>query len=132
MTPEEMYARLVVAPPPPLDLDDPDGESYGQAIEYVGRLVVQAYERNPDLREYPIDTEYDWQAIEADDPRMEHPERWAAHLLHVGLLDEMERRGFHLKGFGLSGNQVYEGVGAARFALGLGDLGNPAIVEVST
>jgi hypothetical protein len=126
LTPEEMRARLVDAPPPALD--DLSDESYGAAIEYVGKLVLQAYERHPDLRDYPIETEYDFDGDPAHGANGMDPR----YVLHVGLTDEMETRGFRLKGFGLTGNQVYEGVGAARFALGLDGLGNPAIVTVTT
>lgn len=126
LTPDEMRARLLDAQPPALD--DLSGDDYGAAIEYVGKLVLQAYERHPDLRDYPIETEYDWDA----DPAHGANGMDERYVLHRGLTDEMEARGFRLRGMGLSGNQVYEGIGAARFALGLDDLGNPALVVVDT
>jgi hypothetical protein len=131
-TPAETRVYLLSAQDPPWD-DLADGAGYSEAARWVGKRTLEAMEAWPELRDAPMESSYDWDAIRADPRYAGDPVgAMSEHVLVRSVTDRMrEDYGVSLYGHGLSGFQVGFGVNMARYALGLPEQPNPALLVVS-
>src|SRR3974390_691395 len=80
--PAELRAELEACQGP----SDYDGTS-----RWAAKMILAEFDRDPSLVEYPIETEYDWPAIEAIDGWT--IETMRAHVVRRSLYDELKGRG---------------------------------------
>jgi hypothetical protein len=123
MTPETMAAYLL----------GPEGtieDFYSDSARRCGRFILTCVRAHPELQDAPTETVYDWATWrESGGPnRNEMPP-----VLQRGwsdLLKEIDPEGYRAAVAEITGFQWGWAANAARFALNLPPVANPAIVEI--
>lgn len=104
--------------------EEPDAEGYSESAKRTARFILTTLRAHPELQTAPVESVWDWSKFDGGD---------MPPLLEPGLdtlLEQTDREGYKAAVGGITGFQWGWAVNAARHALGLRRVANPAIVEV--
>lgn len=122
-SPDQMRAYLMEQTGP---------SDYGGTAAYVGKLIFEALLEDPHRATYPMNTEYDWDAIHAT-PDYD-VETMRAHTITKSLDDHLREEKPELMAeidaLGITGFMWGWAVNAARYCVELQPQPNPAIVSI--
>jgi hypothetical protein len=103
-----------------LDAEFGDESAYARVCDLIAKRVLDWLRAHPDRHDAPADSEVDWPNGYNGDAVVT---RW-------GVYDLMKADGIELSGYGMTGFQWGFAVNLARYALGLPEVANPALIDV--
>lgn len=129
-TPQELREEIMAAKHPDL-AGLHGGDGYSNAANYCAKLVLELFERHPELASVPMNGKYEYDRDSAD-----WKAAWDARKIVVEGLDDAIKRvepGFMQTTFdlGLSGFQWGWAVNAARYCMALPPTTNPALLTIT-